>query len=83
MDDVHRRRGPCLESSISGEQVEGAGLPGRFANQPQPLGSTAPEHVASEPVATKQPGPRLAHRVEPLKPHLKAKRDFLGARVGF
>ncbi len=80
-DDVHRRLGPRPHPAISRVEIERRGLPQRFANQRQPLWRTPPKHVAPDPIAAKQPRPRLAHCIEPLESKLEAKRELLRTRV--
>ena len=71
----------AFTDAVGGEEFEGADLPGRLANEPQPLWSTADEDVAADAVAAEQPRTRLAHRVQPLEAHLQAERDFLRAWI--
>src|SRR3546814_7116106 len=66
----------------SSDLVEQAGRPFRLADEPQPLGLFADEHVAADAVARHQPGARLPHRLKPLEPQLQPQRQFLRAGFG-
>ena len=78
---MHRGLRSGADRAVSGEQVEIAHLPRRFADEAQPIGRAAQEDVATDSITAEQPRARLAHRVEALKPELEPERDLLRARI--
>src|SRR3546814_5691081 len=74
---MHGGRHPRLNAAIGRDQLVKRNVPGRLADDAQSLGRAAREHIPADPVAAHQPRARLAHGVQPLKPHLEPERQFL------